>query len=144
MSITQIYEESNVIQGKFTPEQYAEMETIGAQKEDVPKVNINYSGSFNINKQILRDWWVKGFLTDSEYAFWAMVVDGVGLKEEEQFGPDQMTAFIQQWQGEDVTDKGKRKDKFLKPDTIKARVAKLISKGFFKGIEDLRLKRQEF
>lgn len=135
-------QESNIIQGNFTQEQYAQMEAIS--KEEVPKVNINYSGSFHINKQILRDWWVKGFLTDSEYAFWAMVVDGVGLNEEEQFGPDQMTAFIEQWQGEDVTDKGKRKDKFLKPDTIKARVGKLISKGFFKGIEDLRLKRQEF
>jgi hypothetical protein len=52
-----------------------------------------------------------------------------------------MTAFIDNWAAEDITPTGKTKDKVLKMDTVKAKVGKLISRGFFRAIENLTLKR---
>jgi hypothetical protein len=109
--------------------------------DKTPTVNVEYSGSRSLNKEMLRDFWVNGFIGDQDYAFWAIWLDGIGLKEEEDFGPEGMTAFIENWAAEDITPTGKTKDKMLKMDTVKAKVGKLISRGFFRAIENLTLKR---
>ena len=127
-------QESNVIE--FNKEA-----TIAHLADKTPKVNVEYSGSRSINKEMLRDFWVSGFITDQDYCFWALYIDGVGLNEEEGFGPEAMTVFIDNWAAEDITPTGKTKDKVLKMDTVKAKVGKLISRGFFRAIENLTLKR---
>jgi hypothetical protein len=116
-------------------------DVIASLADKTPKVNVEYSGSRSLNKEILRDFWTNGFITDQDYAFWAIWLDGIGLNEEEEFGPNEMTAFIENWAAEEETPTGKIKDKMLKMDTVKAKVGKLISRGFFRAIENLTLKR---
>jgi hypothetical protein len=112
-------QESNVIQGNFTPEQYAEMEAIAA--DDTPKVNVDYSGKpLQISKSQLISMWSSGLITDKPYATLALMLDRVGANEIEDFD---ITKFIEDWEGFSATDK----PKFLKADTILSVLKKIES-----------------
>ena len=111
-------QESNVVQGKFTQEQYAEMEAIA---DETPKVNVDYDGKpLQISKSQLIAMWSSGLITDKPYATLALMLDRVGMFETEDFD---IQKFIEDWEGFSATDK----PKFLKADTILSVLKKIES-----------------
>ena len=109
---------SNVVQGKFTQEQYAEMEAIA---DETPKVNVDYDGKpLQISKSQLIAMWSSGLITDKPYATLALMLDRVGMFETEDFD---IQKFIEDWEGFSATDK----PKFLKADTILSVLKKIES-----------------
>jgi hypothetical protein len=76
-------QESNVIQGNFTPEQYAEMEAIAT---DTPKENIERSRKeFTITEASTRDDFREKRIGAAEYAKAIIKLESLGKPHEETF-----------------------------------------------------------
>ena len=134
--------QANVIQGNFTQEQYTEMETIADQEftvtsnlndgdiviskishlaDKTPKTNVDYSGKpLQLSMQQLINMWSAGLITDKPYATLAMMLDGVGAKDVEEFD---IMGFIDRWEGLGSSDK----PKYLKAHTIFSVLKKIES-----------------
>ena len=103
--------ESNVVQGKFTAEQYAEMEAIA---DKTPKANLKYANMpITLTAHGIMEEFRNGDITPAEYAKRALQISRIGAEELETLD---VFKFIDDWAVEMVDGSGEVKlDKYGDP-----------------------------
>lgn len=96
--------QANVIQGKFTPEQYAKMEAIA---DDIPKANLKYANMpITLTAHGIMQEFREGDITPAEYAKRALQISRIGAHELETLD---VFKFIDDWAVEMIDSNGEVK-----------------------------------
>lgn len=104
-------QESNVIQGKFTAEQYSEMEAIA---DKTPKANLKYANMpIQLTAHGIMQEFREGDITPAEYAKRALQISRIGAEQLETLD---VFKFIDDWAVETIDGGGEVKlDKYGDP-----------------------------